>query len=232
MEIKDLLKELVSRIDTEKINSLLKELENSDSYNSVIDLYNSIWKMTYKNSLEIGIEKISQLSISHRISLMNEQGDLIPSELVPINEVKTLDLGGFPEAVLFPELLKYTNLKKLDLWDNNLTKLPDSLFQLTSLESLYICDQLTELPPELNKLNNLKHLDLNGNNLTSLPDQLATLDKLIVLNLEHNRIDKFSLSLKNMTNIQKINLRFNSEKLIIDPDILKVCRNRKIELIY
>ena len=184
METKDLLQELVAKIDTEEINSLLKELENTDSFDSVMELYNSIWKMTYENSSDIEIQKISQLSISHRISLMNEQGDLIPSELVPVNEVKALDLGGFPEAVLFPELLKYTNLKNLDLWDNNLTKIPDSIFELTSLESLYICEQLTELPTEIEKLNNLKYLDLNSNNLTSLPDQLATLDKLIVLCLQ------------------------------------------------
>lgn len=230
LNLKALLKKLATATIPTEVDKLLQLLEPTPTYHSVIALYQSIWSMTYQQASDPEFQQLTQLS--DQIALMNEQENLVPSELAPIEHVEALDLGGFPEAMLFPELLKYTRLKRLDLWDNNYSQLPSEFFELTTLEALYICDQLTILPPAIGQLCHLKQLDLNGNCLSTLPAELAHLNQLVILNLSHNLIAHFSLDLTEMFALKTIDLRFNPASLYIDPTVLTICQERAIQLLY
>lgn len=74
-----------------------------------------------------------------------------------------------------------------------LTELPDSLSQLTQLESLDLSNnQLAMLPEWLGQLTQLQSLHLSGNQLTTLPEWLSNLSQLERLELDGNHFTGFS----------------------------------------
>ena len=78
-------------------------------------------------------------------------------------------------------------------WDaedsEKLTELPESLCQLTQLQSLYLSsNQLTTLPESLVQLTQLRRLELDDNQLTSLPEWLGQLTKLHDLSVSQNQL--------------------------------------------
>jgi hypothetical protein len=79
------------------------------------------------------------------------------------------------------------SLFSLNLRRNDLTSLPDALFELTSLTSLNIADNhLFVLPAAIGRLKRLKKLALGRNRLERLPVQLVALKQLKDLGIELN----------------------------------------------
>ena len=79
-------------------------------------------------------------------------------------------------------------LRTLDLSHNMLTRLPDNMDQLASLEYLVaIANRLTALPG-LSRLTRLLGLYLSHNQLTAVPGHLAGCTGLRELYLDHNRL--------------------------------------------
>jgi Leucine-rich repeat (LRR) protein len=86
---------------------------------------------------------------------------------------KELDLSGWPERLKLievPESLgQLTQLQSLDLAENQLTALPESLGQLTLLDRLDLSEnRLTTLPESLGQLGALKQLFLHENPVLGL----------------------------------------------------------------
>ena len=62
------------------------------------------------------------------------------------------------------------------LFDNQLTRLPSALFQLTNLGVLSLRkNQLTQLPPAIGELRHLRELNIGGNELAYLPAEIQQL---------------------------------------------------------
>ena len=90
---------------------------------------------------------------------------------------KTFNLGGLGKTLKLTELPEslgqLTQLQSLDLPLNRLTALPEWLAQLTHLQSLDLSgNQLTMLPQELVQLSGLNHLYLHGNPALGLPSEV------------------------------------------------------------
>jgi hypothetical protein len=116
-----------------------------------------------------------------------------------------LDLNGFNLTELPESLSNLTLLQSLTLGNNNLTTLSEaqSLFiTLTQLQSLNLrFNQLGTLPDWLGNLTQLSALDISGNGLTKLPDFLNNLVQLKELIFDFNSIDdipEWLIKLKNM----------------------------------
>jgi hypothetical protein len=93
-----------------------------------------------------------------------------------------LDLRGAKLTELPESLGQLTQLQSLDLGDNQLTMLPEWLGQLTQLTVLYIpSNQLTFIPQSIAQLSNLQELVLTKNNIAVLPPEIGELSNLIYL---------------------------------------------------
>ena len=91
-----------------------------------------------------------------------------------------------------------------------LTELPESLGQLTQLQTLNLShNQLTALPESVGQLTQLQRLDLGGNQLTALPESLGRLTQLRSLNLTANQLTALRESLGQLTQLQRLDLSRN-----------------------
>jgi Leucine-rich repeat (LRR) protein len=94
-------------------------------------------------------------------------------------------IGNFPAG-----LDALTNLKDLDLSNNNLARVPEALYKLSSLVRLNLSsNEITELSTLMDAWETLEHLNISRNKLTELPASLCKLTSLRKLYLNSNQID-------------------------------------------
>src|SRR5690606_12625568 len=85
-------------------------------------------------------------------------------------------LSEFPLAALTDDLLT------ISARGNQLSTIPDALWQHTQIERLSIGENhFREIPGEIGKLHSLKELFLDGNPLNQVPDTLGQLSQLKIL---------------------------------------------------
>jgi GTPase SAR1 family protein len=101
-------------------------------------------------------------------------------------------------------------LKELNLTDNRLSTLPESISTLTNLNVLNLNNnRLSTLPESISTLTNLNVLDLENNQLTTLPESISTLTNLNTLNLSYNQLTTLPESISTLTNLKELNLTDN-----------------------
>lgn len=223
----DLKKQLQST-NPREIEEALLVGSNSGEIRQIIDLFESIWKMTYAASSDPEFKAVQNGLLADQIVLMNEQEDLIPAGLPKIEEVTELDLGGFPEAAFFPELLRYKKLQKLQLWENEVTILPDDFFELEHLSELYLSCHLEELSPFIGKLQHLKILILAGNKIKQIPASIQKLSKLEELDLSNNQLSELPAFLSELPGLKVLHIYGNPDLVLDNPEIY---REKGIELV-
>ena len=116
-----------------------------------------------------------------------------------------------PKLTELPESLgQLTQLQSLDLSDNQLTALPEWLGQLTQLQSLDLCSsQLTAVPEWLGQLTQLQELWLAGNQLIVLPKWLGQLTSLQGLHLGANRLTSLPEAMAQLRSLRRLYLWSN-----------------------
>ena len=103
------------------------------------------------------------------------------------NRVIFLNLAGCKLETVPNNIGKLISLKKLFLYDNNLTDLPTSIGDLNKLEELSLSNNnIVELPESIGKLNNLKSLKIAENKIKEIPLFLLELPNLEELSVEGN----------------------------------------------
>jgi Leucine-rich repeat (LRR) protein len=103
-----------------------------------------------------------------------------------------------------------TNLTWLQLSDNQLTSLPESIGNLTNLTNLFLySNQLTSLPESIGNPTNLTWLQLYDNQLTSLPESIGDLTNLTDLYLDSNQLTSIPESIGDLTNLTYLGLYNN-----------------------
>ena len=110
----------------------------------------------------------------------------------------SLGLIDVPESIS-----RLINLKRLDLFDNRLSKLPEAIAHLTNLQWFNLSNnQLSELPEEIAHLTNLQMLFLKNNQLSELPEEIGQLRSLEDLNLSDNQLTDLPTSLGGLSNLR------------------------------
>ncbi|KAJ6241374.1 hypothetical protein M0813_23161 [Anaeramoeba flamelloides] len=107
-----------------------------------------------------------------------------------------LSFNYFKTEKLPDSIAELTNLQSLRFIGNKLAELPTAIKSLQNLHCLYLRqNEIVKFPIEILSLKNLKILDLSGNRLSSLPNKkrknvIQQLRSLIILNLSDNAFTK------------------------------------------
>ena len=101
---------------------------------------------------------------------------------------------------------------KLDLSNQNLTKVPEYVFNLTKLEELNLSNnQLTgAIQSQIGQLKKLKVLNASDNFMTGVPAEVGQLINLQVLDLSDNQLTGLPNELGNLKNLQTFNISGNN----------------------
>ncbi|XP_019727369.1 leucine-rich repeat-containing protein 40 [Hippocampus comes] len=118
-------------------------------------------------------------------------------------------------------------LTTLDLHDNQLQTLPPALGELRELQQLRLShNRLSSLPAEVFSLKNLRSLTLQQNLLDALPEELGQLEALTELDVSDNQLTELPSGLGRLGRLQKLHLCRN--KLARLPDSLPLLTNVKL----
>mmetsp|Transcript_5038 Transcript_5038/g.4960 ORF Transcript_5038/g.4960 Transcript_5038/m.4960 type:complete len:288 (-) Transcript_5038:861-1724(-) len=146
-------------------------------------------------------------------------------EYLPVNKLKnilTLDLRNNKIEILPDSLCSLSTLTCLHIDKNLLPVLPQDIGKLTNLETLTVgCNLLPFVPNSIASLSNLKTLILSENKLKYLPPDIGELNNLRVLYLHKNWFSEIPLSFQLLENLKELSLewfRYASPPL---PRILK-----------
>lgn len=107
---------------------------------------------------------------------------------VSFSDLRTLlSISSDDLVVLNQETIR--GLKIANWYYNQLSSLPDSIGQLTSLSQLWCSyNQLSSLPDSIGQLISLSRFDCSNNELSSLPDSIGQLKSLSLFNCRNNRL--------------------------------------------
>lgn len=122
-------------------------------------------------------------------------------------------LTDFPEQLIAdPDLADYWHkLTYLDLFFNNLTKLPDNIGDLAKLTHLNLpFNQLNRLPDSLGELQSLIYLSLDSNKFSRLPDTICNLRNLKNLSLDKNVLTDIPIGIERLKTLRTLSMSGNS----------------------
>jgi Leucine-rich repeat (LRR) protein len=113
-----------------------------------------------------------------------------------------------------PDTLKELSyLQTLNLCCNRFSCVPDCVGSLSNLKKLSLgINSIKNISKNLGNLKSLTHLDLIGHNLKSLPDCISTLNSLTYLNLRRGSLKSLPDWISSLRALQYLNLSFNPIK--------------------
>ena len=159
----------------------------------------------------------------------NTKLDLNNNEAIAlIQSLEKLDFSNKSLEFLHENFDLLTNLKELDLSNNNLKELSIGLCNL-DLQVLYLSyNQIAELPNWFNAFKNLTRLNLNNNKIYQVPEFVGNFEELTFLDLSHNNLSSLPNSYKNLTNLTYFSIGTNKFDLV--PEVIKYFK--RLQLLY
>ena len=145
--------------------------------------------------------------------------ELLSKKGQPVTSIKIADnLTDFPEGILYYA----ETLEILDLSNNQLTELPESIASLTSLKILFASNNLfTTFPTVLYRCCSLKMIGFKANKIKEVPEQALPINTRWLI-LTDNLIEKIPDDIGRLQRLQKCMLAGNHLKTL--PDSLQKCQ--------
>ncbi|XP_056439129.1 leucine-rich repeat-containing protein 69 isoform X3 [Gadus chalcogrammus] len=124
---------------------------------------------------------------------------------------KSFDLSGKAITSVPTSVSEIQNLCVLRLQNNLIRALPEDLTSLYNLTELHLSNNaFGEIPSVLGHIKWLKKLYLSGNRITALsPLVCAGLGNLVVLNLNHNKIQHLPPEIKSLAKLERLTMTDN-----------------------
>ena len=149
-----------------------------------------------------------------------------PLEITYLSNLKNLNLSNNNIESLPKEIGNLINLTTLILHHNHLTELPSSFSKLINLESLYLGNNnFVIFPKEIFKLSNLKTLYFFHNLLQTIPKEIEQLKNLQILHLNQNKLLFLPEEIGNLPNLGMLNITDN--KILALPKNFENLKNLK-----
>ncbi len=150
--------------------------------------------------------------------------------IVEEESVRKLDLSNNQLSTLPESIGNLTSLEKLILDYNSITTLPKSIGKLTSLEELWVRNnQLSTLPKSIGKLTSLKKLSLHNNKLKTLPKSIGNLTSLEELYLDWNNLSTLPDSIGDLSSLQTLSVVSNQLSPL--PTLFGLLEERRVEIL-
>ena len=154
----------------------------------------------------------------------------MPEAIAQLSNLRELDLSDNQLTTLPEAIAQLSNLRELDLSDNQLTTLPEAIAQLSNLRELDLSDnQLTTLPEAIAQLSNLRELYLRNNQLTTLPEAIAQLSNLSGLHLRNNQLTTLPEAIAQLSHLSGLDLR-NNQLTTLPEAIKQLSQLEKLDL--
>ncbi len=189
----------------------------------VLDLHGNQF-IEFPNSLE-GLSSIKKL----KLGLNNLEH--VPEWIKNLHSLKKLGLGGNKSLSNFQEWIDFLPpVVELNLYDNDIKELPESVGSLDSLKVLKLPNnQLTSLPESFKNLISLKKLDLSYNNFKELPEWIGSFSSLEELNLESNNLKTLPESIASLSSLKILNIILNKEITKL-PESIKLLQTKGLQI--
>ncbi|MFX1237697.1 MAG: leucine-rich repeat domain-containing protein, partial [Promethearchaeota archaeon] len=155
---------------------------------------------------ELEIRLNIKLPLVYKIENSTQLGFVVESEKVLGLNLYHCNISYLPESIS-----NLTSLQTLNLSRNKLTVVPESITNLTSLKILYLSSNpLTSLPNSIGNLISLEKLYLDNNLLTSLPESFSNLISLQTLILSRNKLTEITEKIGVLKALKLLDLSHNN----------------------
>ncbi|KAF9790078.1 hypothetical protein SFRURICE_002443 [Spodoptera frugiperda] len=220
-------------------DSYLNELSQYKALVKEIDIHNCRLSKFVKLLASFCHTKVITLGheeYEHR--LVNNLSHLPCVGLEECTAVEVLDLTNTQLFHIYPNIDIYTNLKILNLSQNNLDSLPNEFCKLVKLETFIMSyNNLLYLPDNMSELTSLVTLRLDNNKLCMLPENLHEVPNLKILDLYNNNLydGPSNLSLEEVDLAQNYFDEPDSEDYLLKKEKLRISylnreNGRKVEV--
>lgn len=128
-----------------------------------------------------------------------------------LTELKDLWLGGNQLSTLPDEIYELHSLNHLGLGENKLISLSNDISKLKNLNKLWIAEnKLKVIPSGLFSLAELRKLDLRNNNFTYIPEDIKQLSNLLHIDVSNNSIEAIPKSIGHLSKLTYLNASNNA----------------------
>lgn len=159
-------------------------------------------------------EALVNPTIVKSLDLSDQKLKQLPADILKLSNLEKIDIGSNPDLDLvqtFDILKQIESLKILWLTDGKLKAIPDNISQLKNLEELWLDDnELTSFPEPVKQLSNLKYLRLFSNKIKSVSFKKQELPNLIYIDLCYNEFETFPVQLSVLHSLKRIIIWYNS----------------------
>eukprot|EP01080_Neovahlkampfia_damariscottae_P005563 gene5563-9381_t len=175
-----------------------------------------------ENQLKRIPKGISACQKLKRLFLNTNQIDELSDEIFKLGSLEVLTLHSNDIQKIGSEIKKMKCLTHLNLHQNKISKLPNEICQLPLQEFTVFRNQLTEIPDNIYELDQLKCLYLQQNQIKTLPDGMQKMINLEEIDLFENQLKNIPNWIGNLTHLKKLSLESNDLKIL--PGEIKLLR--------
>jgi len=216
-----------------KILSLKNPPTMADRFNDS-DFQQGIDDLNVSSGFKEIICKMTTKEVDDRFESLGEIAESLNKEIKSFKELfDWADKYNISKEKFPRDIDKLKELAFLNLNDNNLEEIPESIGILINLKELSISNsilldslkydtvmpnnrgnKIIEIPNSISNLINLEVLDIGGNQIKSLPENIGNLISLKKLYIWDNKIERLPKSIGRLINLEELDISWNNiEKL-------------------